>query len=83
MLFWDLERPLKRLTDDYLNSTDPDATALIIEIDLPRDKFEYRHISRLEAAAQEQQEAVERKSKKSSSCGNETADQPSEYTLWR
>lgn len=61
MLFWDLERPLKKLIDDYLNSTDPDAAALIIDIDLSGDKFEYRHISRLEAAAQEEQEALERK----------------------
>lgn len=61
MLFWDLERPLKRLIDDYLNNTDPDAAALIIDIDLPADKFEYRHISRPEAAAAEQQEAAERK----------------------
>jgi hypothetical protein len=60
MLFWDLERPLKRLIDEYLNSTDPEAVALIIDIDLFRDKFEYRHVSRLEAAAQEQQEAAER-----------------------
>lgn len=61
MLFWDLERPLKRLIDDYLKSTDPDAVALIIEIDLARDTFEYRHLSRQEAAKQEEQEAAERK----------------------
>lgn len=60
MLFWDLERPLKRLIDDYLNSTDPDAAALFIDIDLARDAFDYRHLSRTEAAIQEQQEAAER-----------------------
>lgn len=59
MLFWDLERPLKKLIDDYLTATDPGAAGLIIEIDLPGDTFTYRHISRGEATAQQEQEAAE------------------------
>jgi hypothetical protein len=62
ILFWDLERPLKRLLDAYLAAAAPDAAALIIDIDLPNNKFLYHHISRQEAAAQEAQEAAQRKS---------------------
>lgn len=58
-LFWELERNINKLLNQYQATEAAQAASLIIEIDLEHNRFVYNTISQQEAAAQKEQEARE------------------------
>jgi len=57
IFFWEPDRRINKLLDQYQVAAAPNAAALTIDIDLQKDSFLYKILSQMQASAQKKEEA--------------------------